>query len=106
MCVWASQAEAHESCVFHGGDKACNHGTGYPRPHQGHYVDACDHEYDFHRVRAHWNLDNVEGTIIGGWDPDDSGGLCQHDYNHPYFGALWRQRICEEVDGCSGWREH
>jgi hypothetical protein len=104
--ICASSAVAHESCVWHGGDKACNHGTGYPYHHQGHYVDACDHEYDFNRVRAHWNLSHVQGTIIGGWDPDDSGGICQHQYNHPNFGTLWRHRICEQVDGCSGWRDH
>jgi len=106
LALSAPSAEAHEVCAFHGDDKACNHGTGYPSPHQGHYVDACDGESDGNRVRAHWNLDYVTGTIIGGWDPDGAGGLCRHDYNHPNFGALWRHRICEEVVGCSGWLQH
>jgi hypothetical protein len=99
----ASPVHAHEHCVFHTYDKACNHGTGHPDAHTAHYVDGCDGEVDGHRVRTHFNLSNVSGTLNGRWAPSQG---CIHDFQSSYFGHLVRQRICEEVVGCSDWLWH
>ena len=83
-------AQGHTTCVFHTYDQACV---------QSEHVDilACDGN----RVRAHYYTQLNPSLQVTPWDPDGAGGLCAHVYTGARITSF---RICEEVVGCSAWK--
>ena len=92
--AFAPAAQGHTTCVFHTYDQACV---------QSEHVDilACDGERDGNRVRAHYYTQLNPTLQVTGWDPDGAGGLCAHTYTGARITSF---RICEEVNGCSAWK--
>jgi hypothetical protein len=100
----AQPAQAHNICVALG-DRgvACNRLTR--SDHTRSWIDGCDRRADGYRVRAWYSLSVVGGDYAGSWDPNGANAGCANDLTSPNFN-FYRQRICVEVVGCSGWGYH
>lgn len=99
-------AQAHNSCIektfnFFERGVACNRSQG-ASDHFSNWVDGCDRFSDGWSVRA-WYTFQGTGDFPGSWDPNGANPGCAND-NLTW--NLRRQKICVEVAGCSGWRDH
>ena len=90
----APAAQAHDTCVWHGYDKAC--------VSEGHSViSACDGESDGHAVRAHWTIVFTGPLRVGDWDTTSDYFVCARNSMSLDTDDF---RICENDVGCSGWK--